>query len=69
MFDLEKLVNKVIKAVEIDQWTTYEQIAKEAGITTVSLWRIRKKEASTTLKTANKIAWALEKLKKDKKSI
>lgn len=68
-YDIKRLINSVIQAVEIDQWTTYKRIAEVAGIPTVSLWRIIKQGQNTTLKTANKIAYALEKIKKDEKNI
>lgn len=68
-YDIKRLINNVIQAVEIDQWTTYKRISEVAGIPTVSLWRIIKQEQNTTLKTANKIAYALEKIKKDEKNI
>lgn len=68
-YDIKRLINNVIQAVEIDQWTTYKRISEAAGIPTVSLWRIIKQGQNTTLKTANKIAYALEKIKKDEKNI
>lgn len=68
-YDIKRLINSVIQAVEIDQWTTYKRIAEVAGIPTVSLWRIIKQGQNTTLKTANKIAYALDKIKKDEKNI
>lgn len=68
-YDLKRLVDRVIQAVEIDHWTTYKRIAEVAGIQVVSLWRIVKQGQSPTLKTANKIAYALEKIKKDEKNI
>ena len=63
------MIDKVVQAVEIDHWTTYKRIAEVAGIQVVSLWRIVKQGQNTTLKTANKIAYALEKIKKDEKNI
>ena len=63
------MIDKVVQAVEIDHWTTYKRIAEVAGIQVVSLWRIVKQGQSPTLKTANKIAYALEKIKKDEKNI
>lgn len=68
-YDLKRLIDKVVQAVEIDKWTTYKRIAEVAGIQVVSLWRIVKQGQSPTLKTANKIAYALEKIKKDEKNI
>lgn len=68
MFDIEILLKRIENAVEIEQYTNYERIAKEARISIVALWKIRNKETSPTLKTANSIAYALEKLK-NKKSI
>lgn len=68
-YDLKRLIDKVVQAVEIDHWTTYKRIAEVAGIQVVSLWRIVKQGQSPTLKTANKIAYALEKIKKDEKNI
>lgn len=68
-YDIKRLINNVIQAVEIDQWTTYKRIAEVARIPTVSLWRVIKQGQNTTLKTANKIAYALEKIKKDEKNI
>ena len=68
-YDIKRLINNVIQAVEIDQWTTYKRISEVAGIPTVSLWRIIKQGQNTTLKTANKIAYALDKIKKDEKNI
>lgn len=63
------MIDKVVQAVEIDHWATYKRIAEVAGIQVVSLWRIVKQGQNTTLKTANKIAYALEKIKKDEKNI
>lgn len=68
-YDLKRLIDKVVQAVEIDHWATYKRIAEVAGIQVVSLWRIVKQGQNTTLKTANKIAYALEKIKKDEKNI
>ena len=68
-YDIKRLINSVVQAVEIDQWTTYKRIAEVAGIQVVSLWRIVKQGQNTTLKTANKIAYALDKIKKDEKNI
>ena len=68
-YDIKRLINSVIQAAEIDQWTTYKRISEVAGIPTVSLWRIIKQGQNTTLKTANKIAYALDKIKKDEKNI
>ena len=68
MYDINVLLERIEKAVEIEQWTTYERIAKQAGINIISLWKIRNGKQSPTLKTANKIAVALEELK-SKKSI
>ena len=68
MYRIERLLELINNAVEIEQYTNYERIAKEAGISIVALWKIRNKETSPTLKTANSIAYALEKLK-NKKSI
>lgn len=68
-YDIKRLINSVVQAVEIDQWTTYKRIAEVAGLPYVSLWRIIKQGQNTTLKTANKIAYALEKIKKDEKNI
>lgn len=67
MYSIEKLIENIEKAVELEQYTTYEQIATESGISIVALWKIRKNKQGTTLKTAQKIATALKKLKKCKK--
>ena len=64
MYEMNKLVEKIISAVEIEKYTTYERIATESGISIVALWKIRKNKQGTTLKTAQKIATALKKLKK-----
>lgn len=58
----------IINAVEVEGYTTYERIANESEISVVQLWKIRTNKAGTTLKTAQKIAKALKKLKKCKKS-
>jgi DNA-binding XRE family transcriptional regulator len=68
MYDINVLLRQIEKAVEVEQWTTYERIAKQADINIISLWKIRNGKQSPTLKTANKIAVALEELK-SKKSI
>ena len=68
MYDINVLLRQIKKAVEVEQWTTYERIAKQADINIISLWKIRNGKQSPTLKTANKIAVALEELK-SKKSI
>lgn len=68
-YDIKRLLDKVVLAVEIEHWTTYKQISEVSGVPTVSLWRIIKQGQNTTIKTANKIAYALEKIKKDKKNI
>lgn len=67
MYNIEKLIESIINAVEVKKYTTYQQIATESGITIVALWKIRKNKQGTTLKTAQKIATALKKLKKVKK--
>ena len=66
MYEIELLLKKIEQAVEIDCWTTYERIAKQANINIVSLWKIRNGQQSPTIKTANKIAVALEELKNKK---
>lgn len=68
MYDINILLKRIKQAVEIEQWTTYERIAKQAEINIISLWKIRNGKQSPTLKTANKIAVALEELK-SKKSV
>ena len=68
MYEIKQLVDMIIKAVEVEKYTTYERIANESEISVVQLWKIRKNKAGTTLKTAQKIAKALKKLKKCKKS-
>ena len=67
MYEIKQLVDMIIKAVEVDKYTTYERIANESEISVVQLWKIRKNKQGTTLKTAQKIAKALKKLKKCKK--
>ena len=69
MYNIEKLIESIIDAVEVKKYTTYQQIATESGITIVALWKIRKNKQGTTLKTAQKIATALKKLKKCKKRL
>ena len=69
MYSIDKLVESIVKAVEIEKYTTYERIATESGISVVALWKIRKNKQGTTLKTAQKIAIALKKLKKCKKPL
>ena len=64
MYSIDRLLKLIETAVEIEQWTTYERIAKEAEISIIALWKIRHEKTSPTLKTANKIASALEKIKK-----
>lgn len=67
MYDIQRLLKAIENAVEIEQYTNYERIAKEAGISIICLWKIRHKKTSPTIKTANKIACALENIKKQKK--
>ena len=67
MFNIEKLIEMIVNAVEVEKYTTYERIANESEISVVQLWKIRTNKAGTTLKTAQKIAKALKKLKKCKK--
>lgn len=68
MYEIKQLVDMIINAVEVEGYTTYERIANESEISVVQLWKIRTNKAGTTLKTAQKIAKALKKLKKCKKS-
>ena len=67
MMTINDLIKKIENAVEVEKYTTYQQIATESGITIVALWKIRKNKQGTTLKTAQKINDALKKLKKCKK--
>ena len=67
MYEIKQLVDMIINAVEVEGYTTYERIANESEISVVQLWKIRKNKQGTTLKTAQKIAKALKKLKKCKK--
>ena len=68
MYEIKQLVDMIINAVEVEKYTTYERIANESKISVVQLWKIRTNKGGTTLKTAQKIAKALKKLKKCKKS-
>jgi len=69
MYNIEKLIESIINAVEVEKYTTYQQIATESGISIVSLWKIRKNKCGTKLATAQKIATSLKKLKKCKKRL
>lgn len=69
MYDIEKLIERIINAVEVEKYTTYQQIANESGISIISLWKIRKNKSGTKLATAQKISLALKKLKKCKKRL
>lgn len=69
MYNIEKLIENIINAVEIEKFTTYNRIATESGISIVALWKIRKNKQGTTLATAQKIAKTIKKLKKCKKGI
>ena len=67
MMTINDLIKKIETAVEVEKYTTYQQIATESGISIVSLWKIRKNKCGTKLATAQKITTALKKLKKVKK--
>lgn len=69
MYSIDKLIEKIENAVEVEKFTTYQEIATESGISIVALWKIRKNIGGTTLTTAQKIAKTLKKLKNRKKSV